>query len=224
MVALTRLKASETYRDIIKLFLNADRPRLLVSGATALTNIGSVAAISALLTQANAAHLPLAARREIIIAIAQLGHIDAEIYKFLKPDEDETKSELDLFESISDTDENDDWLNKLQPLLDKSGNEAELLQFISDAVKTVEPQKNGLSTQRLGRSRQRKTLFNHKPATATTTVPSHKAALLQAMTNFCDQTPKNCNRELLLALLAIFYRVIVSQCCSTSKKEPTGER
>jgi hypothetical protein len=205
MVALTQLKQRETYPEIIEIFNNANNPRLIINGATALTNIGSTKAITAMINKANQTKLPHQVRREIIIAIAELGGVSSEFYKFLKPGDEDTSNELDLFEALSCTSTENSYLHDLSPILDNDHTNAEIISIMEKwlNIPCVETPKKVKKDD--SKAKHKKTFLNLEQLEATTPNSSPKDKLFSAISAFCATAKADQNRELLICLLAICY-------------------
>ncbi|MCF6175357.1 MAG: hypothetical protein L3J71_06290 [Victivallaceae bacterium] len=204
MVALTQLKQRNSYAEIIEIFNQANNPRLIINGATALTNIGSVEAITAMINKANQAELPRQVRREIIIAIAELGDISSEFYKFLKPGDEDTSNELDLFEALSSTSTDTSNLHELQPILDNENSNAEILTIMAKWLNSPcseLPKK----VKKDDTKKHKKTFLNLAALEEDAPDAGPQDKLFSAINTFCANAKTDQNRELLICLLAICY-------------------
>lgn len=205
MVTLTQLKQSDSYLDIINIFKQAYNPQLIINGATALANIGSRQAITAMINKADQADLPRQVRAEIIIALAELGDISTEFYKFLKPEDEDTSNELDLFEALSGKSTENDQLQELSPILDKPNTNLSMLKllksWVNDSSLTTIPA-NITSTNK---SKQKKTFLNLSDIESTATKQIIQDELIAAIINFCHDADVEHNREVLICLIAICY-------------------
>jgi hypothetical protein len=206
MVALTQLKQRETYPQIIEIFNTATNPRLIINGATALTNIGSTEAIIAMMNKANQAELPRQVRREIIIAIAELGEISTEFYKFLKPGDEDTNNELDLFEALSNSSTENSYLPKLTNLLDKEETDSELFKIMAEWLNTPCESIAKKVKKEDNKAKHKKTFLNLEQLEIATPNSSKKDRLFTAIASFCTAKTVETNRELLICLLAICYK------------------
>ena len=206
MVALTQLKQRETYPKIIEIFNAATNPRLIINGATALTNIGSTEAIIAMVNKANQAELPRQVRREIIIAIAELGEISTEFYKFLKPGDEDTNNELDLFEALSNSSTENSHLSELTSLLDREQTNSELFKIMAEWLNTPCESISKKVKKDDSKAKHKKTFLNLEQLEAATPDSSKKDRLFTAIASFCTAKTGETNRELLICLLAICYK------------------
>ncbi|MCK5851601.1 HEAT repeat domain-containing protein, partial [bacterium] len=205
MVALTQLKQRESYPAIIEIFNNATNPRLVINGATALTNIGSLEAITAMINKTNQTKLPHQVRREIIIAIAELGGISSEFYKFLKPDDEDTSNELDLFEALSSTSTENSYLHELQPSLDNENSNAEILTLMAKWLNSPCAETPKKVKKEDAKAKHKKTFLNLAALEGPASNSSPKDKLFSAINSFCATAKADQNRELLICLLAICY-------------------